>query len=155
MEQDYPQPSSVFTELLHSPLALVSASRGQRFINYLVDLATFYAGMFAIGIGLGIVAVAIDNQAILQVFDGPMGSLVAIFIMLCYYFILESTTGRTMGKLVTRTRVVMADGSKLTTSAVLKRTLCRIIPFEAFSFFNDAASGLHDSISKTRVVKMD
>lgn len=158
LEQDYAdervEHSSVFTELLNSPLALTSASTGQRLLNYIVDLITFYAIIFGFGIGLGLVAAITDDQGVLDILEGPMASLIGIVIMLVYYFIMESTTGRTMGKIATRTRVVMEDGSKLTTKAALQRTLSRIIPFDAFSFLG-GGSGWHDQIAKTRVVKVD
>jgi hypothetical protein len=33
------------------------------------------------------------------------------------------------------------------------RSLCRLIPFEPFSFLGSDARGWHDSITKTRVVR--
>ncbi|WP_375436706.1 RDD family protein [uncultured Hymenobacter sp.] len=158
LEQDYSdervENSSVFTELLNSPLAMTSASTGQRFANYIVDLIAFYAILFSLSFALGLAVAITDNRWILDVLEGPLASLIGIVIMLSYYFIMESMTGRTMGKIATRTRVVMEDGSKLTTTAALQRTLSRIIPFDAFSFLG-GGSGWHDRFAKTRVVKVD
>lgn len=157
-DQDYAeehvQNPSVFEELLNSPLAMTPASTGQRFFNYIVDLITFYALIFAFGIFLGLVVAITGNEGILTILDGPSAPFLGILIMLSYYFIMEALTGRTMGKLVTRTRVVMEDGSKLTAKAAMQRTLSRIIPFEAFSFFG-GGPGLHDRLANTRVVKVN
>lgn len=157
LDQDYAdervENPSAFADLLESPLALTQASTGQRFANYLVDALCFYACSFGVGLILGIVAMLIDSPALLESLEGPFSTVLGFLVMLTYYFIMEATTGRTIGKLVTRTRVVMEDGSKPTTNAIAKRTLSRLIPFEAFTFFGDSP-GLHDRLSKTRVVKM-
>jgi uncharacterized RDD family membrane protein YckC len=68
-----------------------------------------------------------------------------------YYFLCEATTGRTVGKLVSGTRVVTESGGKPTTLQILQRTLSRMVPFEPFSFFGPS-TGWHDRWSKTRVV---
>jgi uncharacterized RDD family membrane protein YckC len=158
LEQDHSderiENSSVFTELLSSPLAMISASTGQRFINYIIDVITFYFIFFSFSFVLVIVAALAGNQTLMDGLKGPWPTLVAFVVMLSYYFIMESMTGRTMGKIVTRTRVVMEDGSKLTTTAAFQRTLSRIIPYDAFSFLG-GGSGWHDRLAKTRVVKVD
>lgn len=49
----------------------------------------------------------------------------------------------------------MSDGTKPTTKTVLIRSVCRLIPFEAFSFFeNKNPIGWHDRFSHT-VVTVD
>jgi uncharacterized RDD family membrane protein YckC len=59
--------------------------------------------------------------------------------------------GADAGKLLFGTFVVSASGAKPAFGQIVKRTLCRYIPFEPFSFFGE--TGWHDSISKTRVVR--
>ena len=66
--------------------------------------------------------------------------------------ILEGLTQRTIGKLITRTKVVMENGEKPSSEAIIIRSLCRMIPFDAFSFLGDPSRGWHDTISKTYVV---
>ena len=75
-------------------------------------------------------------------------------LYLSYYAILESTTGRTLGKLITGTKVVDENGGPPSFGQVLGRTLCRCIPFEPFSFFSSDAVGWHDSLANTRVIKV-
>lgn len=74
-------------------------------------------------------------------------------ILLFYYVILEAATGRTLGKLITGTKVVNEDGGAPSIGQIIGRTLCRCIPFEAFSFLSSDARGWHDRIPKTYVVK--
>jgi uncharacterized RDD family membrane protein YckC len=58
--------------------------------------------------------------------------------------------GANAGKLLSGTVVVNEAGGKPTIGQVFARTLCRFIPFEAFSFLGKR--GWHDSIPKTHVV---
>ncbi|UOQ72017.1 RDD family protein [Hymenobacter cellulosilyticus] len=153
-DQDYPdervENPSVFADLLNSPLALTEATSGQRFANNLIDLVTFYLSFSIVSFFL--------LSFRLAGFIFKMGNAgfcaFTLLLLAVYYFSLELTTGRTMGKLITRTRVVMEDGSKPKPNDILKRTLCRMIPLEAFTFLG-TSPGLHDRLSKTRVVQLD
>lgn len=70
-----------------------------------------------------------------------------------YYLIMEGTTGRTLGKMATGCRVVAADGSKPTWVSLTVRSLVRFVPFEALSFLGTQPTGLHDTLSNTRVIR--
>ena len=69
-----------------------------------------------------------------------------------YYVFMETTLQKTIGKFATKTRVIMKDGSKPKTYDIFRRTFCRIIPLDGFSFLFDA-NGFHDRLSDTTVVK--
>ena len=73
-------------------------------------------------------------------------------LLLIYYTTIETLTGRSLGKFITKTKVVIYDGSKPTFNEILVRSLCRLIPLEHFSFLGEDGNGWHDSISKTYVV---
>lgn len=68
-----------------------------------------------------------------------------------YYSFMEMTYGKTFGKMITKTIVVDAEGKKLNPMSIVGRSLCRFIPFEAFSFIASPVVW-HDSISKTYCV---
>jgi uncharacterized RDD family membrane protein YckC len=76
--------------------------------------------------------------------------VLGLTLMLAYYCFFEGIWARTPGKLVLGTVVVGQQGDKPGFGQVVGRTLCRFIPFEAFSFFGE--EGWHDSIPKTQVV---
>ena len=78
--------------------------------------------------------------------------LMGIVIVTAYYTVLEGFTGRTLGKFITRTYVVTAEGLKPGFLTILGRTLCRFIPFEALTFLFSSV-GFHDRLSHTRVVR--
>lgn len=78
-------------------------------------------------------------------------TLVIVALRILYYIICESVLGSSPAKFLTQTRVIDYDGNKPSIKKVIIRTLCRLIPFEGFSFF--ANDGWHDKISQTVVVK--
>ena len=43
-------------------------------------------------------------------------------------------------------------GTRVSFGKVIIRTICRLIPFEVLSFFDDRPVGLHDSFSNTRLL---
>lgn len=131
------------------------ASSGQRFANLLIDLVA----QFIIGALLGVLSTVlyygfgIDGPLIwISEMDVLQERLLGILILLFYYGLFETFTSRTLGKYITKTKVVMEDGTRPEASVVFLRSLCRIIPFEQFSFLGTNARGWHDSLSKTYVV---
>ncbi len=121
------------------------ASTGKRFANFIIDRIVIFILIFICGI---IYAIAFPGEE-------EMGTLTSYLIgysvLVLYYTILESSTGKTVGKMITGTRVLNDDNSSPSTGTILKRTLCRIIPFEAFSFLG-GNNGWHDTLTYTQVV---
>ncbi|MDX2067145.1 MAG: RDD family protein [Haliscomenobacter sp.] len=138
-----------FTPTEESITDLVSASVGQRLANYIIDSIVMQTLLyFAI--------IAIDQSTYLA--KNAESSFVFVFLGLallpfgylwgCEYFI-----GRTLGKLITGTRVVYDDGTRPSVISILVRTLARAVPFEPFSiFFNEDRIMWHDQWSHTMVV---
>ncbi len=75
-----------------------------------------------------------------------------VLVLLIYYFVAEGIFKTTFGKVVSHSTIVDSDGSFISVGNGLVRTLCRLIPFEAFSFLF-GQRGWHDTISNTYVVK--
>lgn len=82
---------------------------------------------------------------------GVVGTYLSFAII--YYLFFESIFGRTMGKFLTGSIVVNEHGLKPDFATICKRTLCRLIPFDALSFLGKSEMFWHDSISKTYVVE--
>lgn len=61
--------------------------------------------------------------------------------------------GRTIGKMITKTRTVTEDLKTPDFGVILTKSFCRVIPFEAFSFLGEKTTGWHDRFSKTRVIQ--
>ncbi|MFI5163053.1 MAG: RDD family protein [Sphingobacteriales bacterium] len=121
-----------------------------RLINLIVDL------LFIRLVLLRLVVYPVVRQAIpsMATFSHEsillLSYLINAVVVFIYYFASESTTGVTVGKLLTQTKVVTQDGNKPTTRTVLFRTLWRLVPFEPFSWVTYA--GWHDRKTNTMVV---
>jgi uncharacterized RDD family membrane protein YckC len=60
--------------------------------------------------------------------------LFSVFLFVMYMSIVEGIfKGRTLGKMITGTKAVNADGSTISFSTALGRGFSRIVPFEPFS----------------------
>lgn len=134
----------------------VLASRGKRLANFLLDYIIQLILVALLTFLIVIVSELTSSYGLynaLIVNDSFLASYVlGAFILLLYYIIIETITARTIGKYITQTKVIMADGSPPHLSDILIRTLCRLIPFEQFSFLDDRGKGWHDSLSKTYVI---
>lgn len=75
-----------------------------------------------------------------------------LIISLAYYTLWEGLTGRTPGKFATGTKVfVQEDSTRPGLVTALLRSLCRLIPFEVFSFMSKRPAGWHDYLPGTLV----
>ena len=95
-----------------------------------------------------------NSELFVFLFKDQIGSRIFIlFLFFLYYTIFESLTGKTLGKYLTKTKVVNPDGKKPVWTRVLLRSLCRLIPLDQISFLFDFKSGWHDTLSKTIVIE--
>lgn len=125
----------------------VSAPLIKRFLNYLLDIIFI---VFALTIIITFSGYNLENDE-----EKTQTLLIVIFFIISpfYYILMEFNFGKTLGKIITKTKVISTDGQPLSLKQCILRTLCRIIPFERFSglFFNGAF--WHDTIPKTKVVE--
>ncbi|GGE98996.1 RDD family protein [Flavobacterium limi] len=129
------------------------ASTGSRFLNYILDIVAIIALIFALSFVTAVVASFLDFNELLYWMGNLSdweGQLIFGVTSIFYYSFTESIFGRSLGKLITGTIVVDENGEKPSFGVILKRTLCRLIPFDGFSFLG--SRGWHDSISHTYVV---
>lgn len=137
------------------------ASTGQRFLNYLIDVIIFYVFIFIISIVAGVslaASGAVTEGSSEEEVQSAMGGigllyLITFGIFFLYYSLFEGTKGKTIGKMVTRTKVIRDDGQPMTFGKAFLRTLCRLVPFEFISAFISGGQMWHDSWTGTRVVK--
>lgn len=125
----------------------VIASREKRFVNYLADmfiivLVTGPVLSVMLNIGDGGIYSHDNNEKIL------LQSAIGIFV---YYALFETCFRSTPGKYLSGTRVMHQSGKQAGILHILGRTLCRLIPFDNFSFLGHR--GWHDSLSRTEVVE--
>ena len=136
----------------------IFASSGQRVSNYLIDLVIQYILLFAIAFVAVILGNIFEVYAIGDYFasmDRIDEYLWGVLMIIVYYGIVESLLGRSLAKYITKTVVVLEDGSKPDAGTIMKRTFSRLIPFDAFSFLGEKTRGWHDTISDTYVVRKE
>ncbi len=122
-------------------------SSATRFVNFLID--------FIVWLVISFMAIFICSL-IIQTTNQAMATLISYTILIitfiAYYSIMEINFQKTIGKFVTKTKVVKMNGEKPSNADILGRTLCRLIPFDRISFLF-VKNGIHDFLSKTNVVK--
>lgn len=139
------------TQILDTPAtqkpAVEYAGKGARFANYIIDIIGFYVLTFLVAfVAASLAPGSFDPDSALFSYG------LSFLVYFIYFTVFESSFGKTPGKFITRTHVVTEDGERPTTKNIMGRTLCRMIPFEPFSFLG-SYTGWHDTISKTLVVK--
>lgn len=145
--------SAVQPELAGTPKTLEYQGVGIRFVSILID------GII-IGIILGVIGM------ILGVYRHYPESILwwwwilSFIIWLAYYTYLEGTRGQTIGKMVTKIKVVREDGGKIDMNQAFIRNILRIIDGliaylvgAILIWRSDKKQRLGDSVAKTVVVK--
>ena len=112
--------------------------KGTRLTNYLIDLIAIYILWFVI------IYISQSNNSDYFIFYS---------VMFLYYSVFENINGQTLGKIVTKTKVVNKNGTKPKFFRILIRSLSRIIPFDGFSYLFGIELGMHDLLSSTKLSK--
>ncbi len=118
--------------------AIVPASANLRLCNLIIDLA----------VALGFLVVL--ARLLPGLTDWP-ALLLFVSWFLLYYILLECRYQKTLGKLITHTRVVTVNGTRPALGSIIVRTLLRCLPYEpAIGLFTGDWS--HDCLSGTQVI---
>ncbi|MDL2303160.1 RDD family protein [Dysgonomonas sp. OttesenSCG-928-D17] len=118
---------------------------GIRLVNFLIDSLIWLVIAFILTFPLN------ANEG------GQMfiGYIVLFGTFILYYVFFETKYQKTPGKMLTKTKVVSTEGEKPTSADIFVRTLLRLItPFDVVSFLF-SKNGLHDRLSRTKVIKAD
>ncbi len=113
-----------------------------RFINFLVDTIVWFT----------IVAFLTSFLNAKDTFQILLGYLILFASYITYYVIMETKYQKTIGKFLTKTKVVNQNGTKPEIGDIFRRTFCRLIPFDRISFLF-TANGFHDRLSSTTIIK--
>lgn len=110
-----------------------------RLFNFLIDSTIF----FILVIIISIILKEYVERKELKYF--------MILFYYLYYFIFELTTGQTIGKMITKTKVIdITTGKNPSFLKILTRTLSRLIPIDFLSYLF-SSNGIHDILSKTEL----
>lgn len=149
---DYPDAGYIEvsgTKIEYQPkLSLIPAAWYKRVINVLAD--NILIGL--IGWGLSPVLFLLIDPDTVETYSWPV-FLYLVTITLVYYTLFEYLTGRTPGKYISFSKVVVEnEGTRPTLLNCFIRTIARFIPFEFAGFFSGNPAGWHDELSNTIVV---
>jgi RDD family len=124
------------------------AGAGLRFANHIIDRVMI---IFVVVKAFFSLRYWVDKDTLPE--SAGIIYVIEIVFVLLYYAVFEVIFNTTAGKCATNTTIVNDRGERPNFGQVLGRTFCRLIPFEAFSFFGAGARGWHDSIPDTYVVE--
>lgn len=135
----------------------VRASMGKRLANYIIDLVVFYLVLIVI---LSIVYIYAPQAIIaLQATDKSLGvqlleRLISLILYALYMGSVEAVfKGKSLGKLITRTRAVYLDGSTISAATAFSRGFSRAVPFCVFSAFGNPCNPWQDRWTNTLVAE--
>lgn len=118
-----------------------------RLIHFIVDTIAFIILTMIFTFVLGFFIYPTDQSIM---------TLMEYFILAAgffgYYFFMETKYQKTIGKFITKTKVVNINGTRPELGDIVKRTFCRLIPFDRISFLF-APNGFHDRLSDTTIIK--
>jgi len=132
------------------------ATRGQRFMNCILDTLIVHIILVSIATTIVIIGNVTNNYDLTKWAESTTTFQRLFFwavMLFLYYFLTETYFSRTFAKYFTKTIVVTKDGSRPNKRTISIRTLSRFIPLECLTFLGTNVRGLHDLFSDTYVVK--
>ena len=132
----------------------IRADTGKRLLNYVIDLVLFYLIFFAVGILLAIISPsAIDNLTDDSTAFSLIDRLFTLILYALYMSVVEAVfKGKSLGKLITGTRAVNFDGSRISAGKAFERGFSRAVPFCVFSAFGNPCNPWQDRWTNTMVI---
>lgn len=121
-----------------------------RLANWVIDYIAYIILSAFVG---GLLGYLFGSQAVVALSTPLLKYFFGFLIIFFYYAVMEWTTGRTIGKFITGTKVVCENGGRPTFGQILGRSATRFVPFEGLTFFGSETRGLHDKWPGTYVVK--
>jgi len=118
-----------------------------RLLHLVIDFIMFFILAFILSVIIGFFVPNIET-----VNEKLFGYGIFLISFLAYYIFMEFKYQKTIGKFITKTKVVMTDGKKPELNDIIVRTICRLIPFDRISYIF-TKNGFHDYLSKTTVIK--
>jgi uncharacterized RDD family membrane protein YckC len=147
------EPTTDQPDLLLFEEILIPASTGKRFLNYIIDLLLFWVLIIIVGIGIALVSPSVIES----IDDSPgfnlMDRILTLLLYGTYMGIVEGLfKGKSLGKLITKTRAVHLDGRKIGWDKAFARSFSRAVPFCVFSAFGTPCNPWQDRWTSTMVI---
>jgi uncharacterized RDD family membrane protein YckC len=130
------------------------SSAGKRLANYLIDLVLFYVLLFMLGFILALVSPTFVGIVTNQRSDfGLLDRFITLLLYAVYMSVIEALFhGKSLGKLITKTKAVNQDGSQISTAKAFERGFSRAVPFCVFSALGNPSNPWQDRWTNTMVI---
>ena len=115
----------------------MKVDKGIRILNFIIDLSI-----------ITLIALFVDLISIISTSFETKYYLIYFF----YYLLFESISGQTVGKIVTKTKVIKRNNKKANFLNIFSRSILRLIPFDSFSYLFGTEQGFHDLLSGTKLI---
>jgi uncharacterized RDD family membrane protein YckC len=146
------QDPNLLQDIEQEMLCQQDATTELRFVNYIIDLLSFYALVIIL---LLIVALSAYSSSLFIAIDKmtDLMDFVVLHILYGFYMLIVEGLfkGKTLGKFITGTRVVHQHSTSFSWNDALKRGVMRMIPLEYIT--GCVGSPFHDQWTETRVIK--
>jgi uncharacterized RDD family membrane protein YckC len=146
--EQIPEDQSIFEDYYER------SSAGKRLANYLIDLVLFYILLFVLGIVLALLSPTFRGILINESSGfGLLDRFITLLLYAVYMSVVEALFhGKSLGKLITKTKAVNLDGSQITTATAFERGFSRAVPFCVFSAFGNPSNPWQDRWTNTMVI---
>ena len=129
-------------------------STGKRFANYIIDVIVFYIIVFLVSF-----VIAITYPPFVDFIEDdhdtfPLADRIISLLLYALYMSFTETIfkGKSLVKLITKTRAVNYDGTQISTATAFGRGFSRAVPFAVFSALGTPCNPWHDRWNNTMVV---
>ena len=141
------------TDSINSNDYYVRAKAGKRFLNYLIDLILFYILATVVRVIKYLISPTFFQTIGNDSDSSPYNWIMSIILYAVYMATFETIfKGKSLGKLITGTRAVNLDGSKISMKTALERGFSRAAPFCVFSALGTPCIPWQDKWTNTMVV---
>ncbi|MBE9481743.1 MAG: RDD family protein [Bacteroidetes bacterium] len=123
----------------------------RRLINFIIDSCVIAVSSFLTFYLFSIIYLKLHLHPVNEDIEIIRLDLLILLVFVTYYLIFESFTGKTIGKYITKTKVLKTDLTKPNFLYILLRTIIRLIPFDFLTFLSKK-NGWHDRFSSTVVI---
>ena len=123
-------------------------------MNYIIDVIVFYLLFVGIGFMIALISPAtLDSIPEESIGFGLIDRIITMIFYAIYMSIIESVfKGKSLGKLITQTRALNLDGSKISAKTAFARGFSRAVPFCVFSALGTPCEPWQDRWTNTMVV---
>lgn len=128
------------------------ATSGKRLLTFLIDRTATFGLVYLAGMAIA-AYLPMEMQVDLAEIPG-IDYVISYIIFYLFYVVLEGTTGRSLGKFVTGTKVLSKDYERASLPQIMGRSLVRLVPFEHFSILFGNEGMWHDQASNTITVDL-